>query len=59
MDTKETASYLRRPPETLRQWRHRGVGPRSFRAEGRVLYRRTEVDAWLTRQEQATGAGAA
>ncbi|MCX2934721.1 helix-turn-helix domain-containing protein [Mycobacterium sp. CVI_P3] len=35
-------------PDTLRYWRHTGTaGPPSFKLGRRVLYRRSDVDAWL------------
>lgn len=51
--TAELSTYLRRPTGTLRQWRHRGYGPRGFLLGGTVVYRRSVVDAWLVGQEQA------
>ncbi len=43
----EAADVLRTPVATLRYWRHRGIGPRSFRLGRRVLYRRDDVHAWI------------
>ncbi|MFB4300629.1 helix-turn-helix transcriptional regulator [Actinomadura sp. NTSP31] len=54
--TTETASYLRRPPGTLRQWRHRGFGPKGFRCGGIVVYRRSEVLRWIAEQERLEAA---
>ncbi|MDL4814981.1 helix-turn-helix transcriptional regulator [Actinomadura opuntiae] len=54
--TNETASYLRRPAGTLRQWRHRGFGPKGFRCGGVVLYRKSEVLRWVAEQEQLEAA---
>lgn len=36
--------------DTLRQWRHRGYGPRSARLGRRVVYRESEVLAWIDDQ---------
>lgn len=33
--------------QTLAQYRSRGTGPRFIKAGGRVLYRWSDVDAWL------------
>lgn len=44
----EVATLLRVPVATLRYWRHRGDGPRSFRMGRSVRYFRTDVLAWLT-----------
>lgn len=41
-------------PNTLRSWRHRGVGPRSFRVAGSVVYREHEVREWLRSQLEAS-----
>jgi hypothetical protein len=44
---------------TLRSWRSMNQGPPSFRlgARGRVVYRRSEVEKWLSDVEQATRRG--
>ncbi|WP_045821462.1 helix-turn-helix transcriptional regulator [Williamsia herbipolensis] len=49
------------PAATLRYWRHADEGPASFRAGSRVLYRKSEIERWLTAQETSTrrGGGAA
>ncbi|TQN40825.1 excisionase family DNA binding protein [Blastococcus colisei] len=52
----EAAELLRAPVATLRYWRHRGTGPRSFRLGRRVLYRYDDLQAWV---EQQLGQGAA
>lgn len=53
LTTAEAAAELRRPPGTLRQWRHRGYGPRGFALGGRVVYRRSEVDTFIAACEAA------
>lgn len=57
MTIGEVADRVRRPVGTLRQWRHRGVGPKSFRLRGRVMYRANDVEAWLTAQVAESGSG--
>lgn len=51
MTTKEVSELLRVPVPTLRYWRHRGEGPRSFslsgRKGGRVMYRKADVVAYV------------
>lgn len=42
---------------TLRVWRHREVGPPSFKVGGRIVYRESELTAWLAVQEAATRKG--
>lgn len=44
---------------TLRYWRHAGIGPASFKLGRRVVYRRSEVERWITEQEKATRRGGA
>lgn len=34
---------------TLRFWRYRGTGPRSFRLGRRVVYARTDVEQWINK----------
>lgn len=42
---------------TLRYWRHIGYGPASFTLGRRVLYRRRDVDEWITEAEERTRRG--
>ena len=43
----EAADLLRAPVATLRYWRHRDIGPHSFRLGRRVLYRREDLSTWI------------
>ena len=43
----EAADMLRTPLATLRYWRHRGTGPRSFKVGRRVLYRHADLTEWI------------
>jgi len=52
----EAAAVLRTPVATLRYWRHLGVGPDGFRLGRRVVYRREDVNRWLSDQQQAQSA---
>lgn len=48
MTTAEVAKYAGIPEPSLRWFRHVGQGgPRSFKLGRRVLYLRSDVDAWL------------
>jgi len=38
---------------TLRYWRHLGIGPDSFRLGRRVVYRRDDLDRWITAQHDS------
>lgn len=56
----EVAALTRLPESTLRSYRHRGVGPVSFKVGGRrVGYLRRDVRAWLDKQRADTKRGAA
>lgn len=55
----ELAEELRVPAGTFRSWRAQRKGPKSFKIGRRVVYRRSEVEAWLAAQEQATARGGA
>lgn len=43
---EEVSEMIRVPVNTLRYWRHKGIGPKSARL-GRVMYRLTDVEAWI------------
>ena len=57
--TTEAAAYIGRPVGTLRQWRHKGIGPPCFKVEGLIMYRKSAVEAWLAAQESADRVGGA
>jgi predicted DNA-binding transcriptional regulator AlpA len=46
----ELAKRLNRSVSTLRYWRHRGEGPRSFLLGGRVAYKVDDVEIWIEQQ---------
>ena len=50
----EAADITRAPLATLRYWRHLGIGPRSFRLGRRVVYRRSDLQDWITAQQRST-----
>jgi hypothetical protein len=50
---REAAAFLRAPVATLRYWRHLGIGPDGFRLGRRVMYRRDDLDRWVTEQREA------
>lgn len=59
LNTGQVAEWLGVPPGTLRNWRSRNRGPACFQLlnGGRVVYRRSAVEAWLAAQEGATRRG--
>jgi excisionase family DNA binding protein len=46
--TPELAQLLRTPVKTLEHWRYTGKGPKHARLGKRTLYRRQDVEEWLT-----------
>lgn len=53
MTLDEVAKEHRISPATLRYWRHRDEGPKSFKIGRRVMYRRVDVEAWIQAQYDA------
>lgn len=50
MRLPEVAEMTGIPEATLRFWRHAGTGPRSAKLGRRVVYRESDVNAWLDAQ---------
>ncbi len=46
----EVADQIRTSVDTLRYWRHLGVGPPSFKLRRRVVYRSEDVESWIAEQ---------
>ncbi|MGY2119393.1 helix-turn-helix transcriptional regulator [Nocardia gipuzkoensis] len=57
LTTAELAHEYKLNIGTLRYWRHIGYGPASFALGRKIFYRRTDVEAWITEQEQQTRRG--
>lgn len=57
MSVAELSELLGVPVGSLRMWRQRGEGPRSFKLVGRVMYDRAEVMAWIEKAKEETSAG--
>lgn len=55
--SKEAAVYLRVSEDTLRRWRSKGLGPRYIKINGRIPYRRRDLERFLDLNE--CGAAAA
>jgi predicted DNA-binding transcriptional regulator AlpA len=49
----EVARLTRLSESTLRWLRHQDRGPTGFRLGRRVVFRRSEVEQWVARHEQA------
>jgi excisionase family DNA binding protein len=57
---EEVAELTRIPLSTLRFYRHRGHGgPRSFKLGSHVVFKRSDVEAWIEQQYAADHTGAA
>ena len=56
LTTADLADLTRTTPETVRWWRHTSYGPVGFKVGRRVLYARSEVDAWLGALREREGA---
>lgn len=52
LTTAEAADYLRQGQRTLLRWRALRIGPPWCKAGQRVLYRKTDIDAWLEAQRR-------
>ncbi len=46
LTTRQVAERYRTAESTIRYWRHGGYGPMGVRIGRRVLYRRSDVEAW-------------
>jgi predicted DNA-binding transcriptional regulator AlpA len=49
---RQLAAYLQRSVKALAQMRYRGTGPAFTHAGGRVRYRQSAVEAWLSEGER-------
>lgn len=54
LSTAEVSELTGIPAGTLRQYRHKSEGPRSWKLAGRVRYDRADVLAWMEAQRAAT-----
>ena len=50
MTSKEAAGYLRTSDAVLQQWRYLGKGPKYYKLGRKVIYKRTDLDAWMESQ---------
>ena len=53
---RELAPIIKRSTATLTRWRRTRCGPPWIQVNGRVLYDRNAVEAWLRAQSIQTGA---
>lgn len=57
LSTVQVSDEIGVPVTTLRYWRSRNEGPRSFKVGRGVRYREGDVDEWLNEQMEVTGRG--
>lgn len=57
MTAQEVAKEQRVSVECLYAWRKQNIGPLSTKRGKRILYRRSDVDAWVAEQERLTARG--
>ena len=53
----EAAAVLERSVSTLYSWRTANTGPLSHRRRGRLVYRRSDLDAFVTRERESSTRG--
>lgn len=54
--SQDAAEYLGVPLETLRHWRKGSAGPKGAKIGQHVVYRVTDLDAWVEQQFAKAGA---
>jgi hypothetical protein len=58
LTTGEVEKQYKLKASTLRYWRHKNYGPACFtQGPRKIVYRRSEVEAWLAEQERLTRRG--
>lgn len=50
LEFDDVSKIMHTPVETLRKWRRNGYGPQSAKFGRRVMYRRSDVEAWIASQ---------
>ncbi len=51
MDPSALGDYLGIPVNTIYAWRHQGAGPPAMKVGKHLRYRKSDVDAWLLKQQ--------
>lgn len=54
MTLPQTAGYLNMSEKSLRWLRYTGEAPHAAKIGGRVMFRRSQVDAWIDQKFAAT-----
>jgi predicted DNA-binding transcriptional regulator AlpA len=58
LTTEDLADRYHLSPETIKDWRRKGTGPRSFHAGKHARYRESDVLEWETAQVEKQAASA-
>lgn len=56
MSSQELSESIGVAVKTLANWRSQATGPKYVKAGGRVRYRLSDVESWLTSREQGSEA---
>ena len=56
---KHTGKAINTAPSTLRAWRVKGKGPRYYKIGGKILYKQSDLDAWIEAQARTSTSQAA
>ena len=59
LDTKQAAAYCNLHTRTLKRWRSTGAGPRFIKQGRKVLYRLSDLEAWMAEHCYTNTAAAA
>lgn len=54
MFVSETAKYIRRTERGLRQMIYEGKAPKHGKVAGRIMFRKSDVDAWINEQFESS-----
>lgn len=47
LDSSEAAEYIGYAVNTLQYWRTHKIGPMYYKPNGKVLYKKKDLDAWM------------
>lgn len=56
MTAAEVAAMLRKSLPSFYNMRHQGLGPTAVRVDGRLRFRRSDVEAWLDAHTESADA---
>jgi excisionase family DNA binding protein len=54
LTTEELAGVFKVSPDTIRDWRKKGTGPRAMKVGHAVRYARPDVQSWLAQRNGLT-----